>query len=386
GVIAEADDDLEPPMRHAEYDEDDWRDDYCDERPRGPTRRPKQRRREHEVETEAAHANEEFDQVHARLDRLTRTLEHMSRGAQLTGAPIQPQRERARPAPPPRNGARLHGSTSVDDAVAEIAERQRALYGEGAPAIPPVSPPVPDPARAPETAPQPSYAAPAAPQRQEPQVDISHLEEQLRYVTRRIETLRPNSELEKVVQAVREDLNDIRRQLTSAQPRNVVSSLENEVDALADRIDRSRGDGGVQPGALAGLEESLAEIRDALRHLTPAESLVGFDDAVRGLSQKLDHIIAREDPAALQQLETAIGALRGIVSHVASNDTLNQVADDVRALTAKVDALAIQAVSGESVQALEGRIDTLAAALSASAEAGHAVPRELEKLLAGLIE
>ena len=41
---------------------------------------------------------------------------------------------------------------------------------------------------------------------------------------------------------------------------------------------------------------------------------------------------------------------------------------------------------GMTVSALENRIDTLAAALTASSEAGHAVPRELEKLLAGLIE
>src|SRR5579883_2509552 len=44
------------------------------------------------------------------------------------------------------------------------------------------------------------------------------------------------------------------------------------------------------------------------------------------------------------------------------------------------------AASGQVVSALENRIDTLANALNASAEAGHAVPRELERLLAGLIE
>ncbi|MGB7036584.1 MAG: hypothetical protein WBD71_13790, partial [Xanthobacteraceae bacterium] len=100
----------------------------------------------------------------------------------------------------------------------------------------------------------------------------------------------------------------------------------------------------------------------------------------------VDLIIAREDPAALQQLETAIGALRGIVSHVASNDTLTKVAEDVRALAAKVDSVADSAASGQAFSALEGRLDTLTNALHASTEAGQAVPRELEKLLSGLIE
>ena len=138
--------------------------------------------------------------------------------------------------------------------------------------------------------------------------------------------------------------------------------------------------------ALAGLERGLQDVREALRGLTTAESLVGVDAAVKALAQKVDVIAAKEDPAALHQLETAIGALRGIVSHVASNDTLTKVAEEVRALSAKVDGVANNAASGDALSVLESRIDTLATALNASTEAGHAVPRELEKLLAGLIE
>ena len=164
-----------------------------------------------------------------------------------------------------------------------------------------------------------------------------------------------------------------------------MESLEIEVKALGQRIDHSR-QSGVDSTALAGVERGLAEVREALRGLTPAESLVGFQEAVRALDKKVDAIVAKDDPAALQQLETAIGALRGIVSHVASNDTLTKVAEDVRALAAKVDGLASSAASLPTLSALENRIDTLAAALSASAEAGHAVPRELERLLSGLIE
>jgi len=58
----------------------------------------------------------------------------------------------------------------------------------------------------------------------------------------------------------------------------------------------------------------------------------------------------------------------------------------VRTLAGKVDELANSTASGHAISALENRIDTLASALSASTEAGHAVPRELEKLLGGLIE
>jgi localization factor PodJL len=215
--------------------------------------------------------------------------------------------------------------------------------------------------------------------------EFPELEEQLRRITAQIEALRPAAELDKVIAGFRSDLADISRQLTEALPRQAVESLCAEVEALARRIDRSR-QLSVDLDAIAGIEHGLAEVRDALRGMRTAENLVGLDDALKALAQKLDLIVARQDPIALEQLEAAIGALRGVVSHVASNDALNKVAEDVRGLAAKIDALAKGAVTGHAVSALGARIDALADALNASTEAGQVVPRELEKLLSGLIE
>ncbi len=284
----------------------------------------------------------------------------------------------------PPAGDRTSGNNadfSIDDAVAEIAARQRAL-DSGAPVQ-----------QAPRAAAMPEASPPLAPHSPgvadaggtAAGISLSGLEKHLRQITSRIDALRPTSDLEGAIAAVRDDLTEIGRILTEALPRHAVESLEIEVKALAQRIDHSR-QSGVDSTAIAGLERGLAEVREALRGLTPAENLVGFDEAVKALAQKVDMIVAKDDPAAIQQLETAIGALRGIVSHVASNDTLTKVAEDVRSLAAKVDGLANSAASGNALSALETRIDSLANALTASTEAGHAVPRELEKLLAGLIE
>jgi localization factor PodJL len=450
GVIERGDDEDGEPMRSADdYDDDDgWRDDHRPDRRHAPRQRhnrdrereissereaapareefdrwgddhrrddrPAPRRRLHRdpegeisSEREAALASEEFGEVHARLDRLTHQLERMARtdATPLTGAPA-PHRRPSPPAAHPRPGYRFPASdpaAAVDNAIAEIAERQRALYGDvpagpplpaapSAPIAPSYAPPAPayvplapspvaptaehSPPPAPPPPPQPFSASPRSPS--EPPIDLFSLSEQLQYITTRMEAARPGDDLQNVIRALREDLSEIRRQLTEALPRRAVESLESEVQELAQRIDHSRTSG-VEPAALAGLENGLAEVRDALHNLTPAENLVGFDDAVKKLAQKIDVIIAKDDPAALQQLETAIGALRGIVSHVASNDTLNKVAEDVRALAAKVDGLA-------NHSALEARLDSLTNALQASTEAGQSVPRELEKMLAGLIE
>jgi localization factor PodJL len=407
--------------------------------PRPPRRdRDEERRQEKvsEFERESARTRGALNQVHSRLDRLSQQLERLARSeaaarqlapqrraaslgeghndanGRLTGAPAQPRRPIERPpapAPARNRPAKNADSVSIDDAVAEIAARQRALDGDPAPqpATRDVSAeivarqrildsePAPQPAtrdapaeiaarqRVLEAEPAPQPAIRDVPV--ESVIDIEGLERQLRQITARIESLGPSSDLEGSVAAIRGDLTDIARLITEALPRRAVESLEIEVKALAQRIEHSR-QCGVDMGAIAGLERGLSDVREALQNLRPAESLVGFDEAVRALSQKVDMIVAKDDPAALQQLETAIGALRGIVSHVASNETLTKVAEDVRSLAGKVDTLASTAASEQNLSALENRIETLTNALTASTEAGTAVPHELEKLLTGLIE
>jgi len=104
--------------------------------------------------------------------------------------------------------------------------------------------------------------------------------------------------------------------------------------------------------------------------LTPAENLIGVDQAVQQLSQKIDLIAGNaQDPAALKQLEGSILAMRGIVSHVASNDALAKLSDEVRALAGKVDQAAAGGASS-IFSALESRIATLADALEARNQGG----------------
>jgi len=423
-----------------------------------------------EAAREAAHARDGLGEMHSRLDKLTAQIEHLARiggarqraAAAPTAAAALERKPRLTGAPQ-RHRAASEPVISIDDALAEIAARQRALEnvaggfgatvpaassgravereaaGSGAAAAPehaaPLAPLMPSPAPGREPAapvaamgsgavlavaplrdvlpdakthgPNPASAA-------GPAVDFSGLEKQLREIMARIEVLRPANDIDKVIAALRTDLAEIGRQFSDALPRRAVESLEIEIKALAERIDHSR-QSGVDGNALAGLERGLAEVREAVRALTPAENLVGFNEAVNALSQKVDSILAKDDPSALQQLEAAIGGLRGVVSHVASNDTLTRVAEDVRALAGQIDGIANsaatghavsalehrldtlaaaltasseagQSAAGQAVSAIEQRIDTLAAALTASSEAGQSVPRDLEKLLAGLIE
>ena len=324
--------------------------------------RPRPPRRDYEYDNDRAAgrnsvpARQKLGEVHARLDHLTNQLEQLAHGKPAPrGAPTQP-----------RLLLRLGGDLPVDERTADPVDAPVSGAGD--------QPDLTSPATAPQ------LAAEAADLEQPP--EFPELEAQLRRMTAQIESLRSTG-LDKVIAVFRSDLADIRRQLTEALPRKAVESLCAEVEALARRIDRSRERTG-DSEAIAGIERGLTEVRDALRGMTPAENLVGFDEALKALAQKLDLIIAREDPAALRQLETAIGALRGVVSHVASNEALSKVAEDVRNLAAKVDSLAKGATSARAVFALGSRIDSLTDAINASAEV--AAPRGLEKLLSDTME
>src|SRR5690348_6107755 len=155
---------------------------------------------------------------------------------------------------------------------------------EGAASSTANQPDLPSPATAPQ---MPAEAAEsAAPGRP---VEFPKFEDQLRRITAQIESLRSTG-LDTVIAVLRDDLADIRRQLTEALPRQAVESLCVEVEALARRIDRSRERTG-NPDAIAGIERGLTEVRDALRRMTTAERLVGFDEALKALAQKLDLII-----------------------------------------------------------------------------------------------
>src|SRR6185312_8245499 len=143
----------------------------------------------------------------------------------------------------------------------------------------------------------------------------------------------------------------------------------------------------VDGNALAGIENGLAEVRDALAHLTPAENLVGFNEAVAHLAHKIDLIVAEKDPATMQQLENAIGALRDISAHVASNEAVNQLSAEVQQLAENVEriaAAAAAATGGDALAHLEHRIAALSDALAERAQSGATVPPQLETLVNSL--
>ena len=164
--------------------------------------------------------------------------------------------------------SQLPTSSPLDHALAEIEARQRALDGEA------------PPPRLDLRAPQRKASRPRRPAAPDQQPLRHHAAQRIDHA----------------VETLRDDLAEIGVMLKEAMPRQAIEALEGEVRKLVARIDSKRH-AGVDAAAIAGIERGLAEVRDALHGLTPAENLVGFEDAVKHLSQKIDRIAGTgQDP------------------------------------------------------------------------------------------
>ncbi len=318
-----------------------------------------------------SHADE-FSDVKRRLDDLTRRIDQVTRSGAAAYAPkrlreesdqltdviarLEHRLDQFAGNPRPQAPA-IPVPPGLDRAVAEIAARRRALNGETTPASQVVA----------------ASVTPA------PSQNLAGLEDQLRRITDQIETLRRPG-VEEAINALRAELGEIGRTLNEAMPRRAIETIERQVQGLTQRIAEGR-QAGVDGGALAGIENGLAEVRDALRDLTPAENLVGYTDAIEALAHKIDLIVAQKDPATMQQLERSVSTLREMAAHVASNETVSSLATQVQVLAGKIDRLAIGGGTGDAFNKLELRIDALSRALTERAHNGDTLPPRLEALL-----
>ena len=215
-----------------------------------------------------------------------------------------------------------------------------------------------------------------------PSPNLANLEDQLRRITDQIETLRRPG-VEEAINALRVELGEISRTLNDAMPRRSIEIIEKQVQCLTERIAEGRH-AGVDSGALAGIENGLAEVRDALRDLTPAENLVGYTDAIEALTRKVDLIVVQNDPSTMHKLERSVATLREMAAHVASNETVSSLAAQVQVLAEKIDRLAIGGGTGDAINKLELRIDALSRALTERAHSSDTLPPHLETLLQSL--
>ena len=375
---------------------------------------------------EEPHA-EQRGTVNQRLDDLTRRIKQLSTPAPHAGpeayAPRRSGPNAASPAPAPVTPTPPQLPPSLEKALFEITTRQRVLTSvrgaressavpAPAPASTPASAdaPVPAPAAAaadpvpPAAVPAPAAAAPVAPAAAAatttvepvsppavpasaptsiPIANLVSLEEQLRAITGKIDSLRQH-DVERAIAALREELTEIGRSLNEALPRHSLEIIEWRIHDLTKRIADGRL-AGADTDALARVEHGLGEVRDTLHGLTPAENLVGFNDAVVDLARRIDLVVAQRDPETFAQLESAITTLRAVANHIASNETVGRLAAEVQALGDKIEQFAQATAGGGTLNNLESSITSLSDALAERSQSATVSPR-IEPLLEQLVD
>src|SRR4029077_12557293 len=251
----------------------------------------------------------------------------------------------------------------IDQAMAEIAARQRAL----------------------ETAPAPASPEPQPQQTGVPSADFASLQRQLHHITAQIETLRRPSDVEDAIAGLRADLSEIGRAIHEALPRRSLERLQSDVQALAERIDRGFGRG-ADASALEAIERGLAEVHERLNAMTPAEGLAGFDERVSELSHKMDSLaVGSPAPETLRYLEAAITELRELSAGVASAEGVASLAGDVQALSARIDHIA-ERTGSTGLDSLAQRVNELTEALDTRVEQIGPLPSNLESLVRTLTD
>ena len=307
--------------------------------------------------------SEELSDVKLRLDDLGRRLDQITRSGFAAYAPKR-GRDEADPVVEPfarleqrieqlasnishTSTAEMPSKQALEFAIAEIAARRRLDKGDRTPAP-----------------------------------DLTGLENQLRWITDQIETLR-RPDMEGEIAALRSELAEIGHTINEALPRRAIESIERQIQELAYSVVESR-QAGIDSNVLAGIEYGLAELRDSLRELVPAEKLLGYNEAIEALGRKIDFILAQDDPAMIEQLDNVFVTLRDMAAHVASDETVGFLTGRIQSLSDKIDHLATVGTAGDAFNRLELRIDALSRTVSERANGGDTAIGHVEALIQSL--
>lgn len=353
-----------------------------------------------------AHVEEALDGLDRRLADIASRLD-ASQARERTGPPPAPEAPApARPEPPrrPESFARR----PLEESVAEIARRQRALDAVEAPAAPPTPsrPPAPAPARM-ETAAR--METPARMEAPEPAPSAKHLaavHARLDTIAQQLETARRDASeradhhlvVMRQVEALRRDLAEMAGAIVELAPRASIASIETALHHLSRRIETQR-DQGVAEDLLAPAERIAGELRIAMKELDPSPLVRNLHADVQAIGRRLDALQqpGAIDPAAVEllvgqtaEIRTQLAGLAArplplekiearlvdltqrveLLTRAAGNAAKAAVAFDMGEVARSIRAIVAEETSS-SFDTFSGRLETLAAKLDGVvAEAG----------------
>ena len=211
--------------------------------------------------------------------------------------------QRPRPSAPPMS----RGSA----AIAEIAARQRALDAD----------------EAPQASATPEAAALDAIRR-----SIAALADQLREQRRA-----PQPEDQS---GLRDELRQVQQALQNLAPRETVSSVSEQLQALGQKIEQVRCNGG-RDAVLAPVEKLMAEMRAGLDSLRDPKALTAVGASLDALARRIEELGARSiDSRQIADMHRQLADMRAALTEARQHEPASGLHEQISLLGAKLDALA----------------------------------------------
>ncbi len=317
----------------------------------------------------------------AELDAIARSIRELDMAA-------TPVAGGERGAAAPRRALRQ----DIDQTVAEIAARQKALAGHRAEPMPQAAATViaPPALSAPDMAPIAdkldalsrqidavlAQARPTAARQAEPsalageigrlsqRIDAlgspqgDGLEREIRGLSGRIEQMRreiaerESGQQDHAVAELRADIAAMAEQLTDLAPRKAVESLELEVHALADRLEQASAQG----LAAEPLQALVREFERTVARMMPAE---GIADELKAISFRIDTLATRGITSGLmEKLADETTAIRAMLADTVSRDAIEDLAAQIAALGRRIDDMAVPRQGASDIEAITSAIET----------------------------
>ncbi|MCB1545250.1 MAG: hypothetical protein KDJ30_13525, partial [Rhodoblastus sp.] len=184
----------------------------------------------------------------------------------------------------------------------------------------------------------------------------------------------------------------VSRGLGELAPRASVSSLENAVRDIADRLHVARIEG-VRDAVATPIEQLARELRTSLRELDPREAIGALEQDMRGIAAKIENLETSGgvDPQTIRAIFDQTREVRDLLSRaaVASNSgeraqrELGELASkiersgganvapaDVARIVADIRSVVAEGMGAEGLRALESRVENLSARIDAALAAG----------------
>ncbi len=299
------------------------------------------------------------------------------------------------------------------DAVSQIMRRQRELDGDASlPFAARRAEPRPpfDQRRAPseletrlasiverlERNMSPDAAAAAQPQA------LAGLQGDINRMSERIEQMRAEFSVKGVardgaehsIDQLRREVAAVSRGLSELAPRASVSSLETAVRDISDRLHVARIEG-VRDAVATPIEQLARELRTSLRELDPREAIGSLEQDMRVIAEKIENLETRGgvDPQTIRAIFDQTREVRDLLSRAAvashSGERAHRELDELAAklersggggvapaevarIVSDIREAVAEGMGGESLRALESRVEGLSQRIDAALAAGPA--------------